>query len=253
MNTEELKGKTALVTGGSHRIGEAISLCLADAGMNIVIHYPFSPDETTDLKRILDKKGTKSWTVKADFAREEEYATLIERTLEMTGSLHVLINNASIFPKGSLKDVTFKDLVENIQVNAWAPFVLIRDFARLVGCGHVVNIIDSRITSYDWSHAAYILSKYMLAKLTDMTALTLAPDITINAVGPGLILPPPGEDEKYLDALADTVPMKKHGDPEYVARAVLYLVTSEYLDGQIIFVDGGRHLKEYGGGSNPHY
>ena len=90
----------------------------------------------------------------------------------------------------------------------------------------------------------------MLASLTVMTAVQFAPDITVNAVAPGLILPPPGKDESYLEALKDTVPLKRHGEAEDIADAVLFLVKSDYVTGQVIYVDGGRHLLESGSGPN---
>lgn len=253
MKTKQLQGKTALVTGGGRRIGRAIALTLAEAGADIIIHYPESPGETDDLKDELERRGTKSWVIKADFEKEDECTTLIQRALDITGSLAILINCASIFLPGTLMVVELKDLFRQIQVNSWAPLVLSREFARLMKRGKIVNLLDTRISGYDWAHVAYILSKHMLSELTTMTALAFAPGITVNGVAPGLILPPPGQDEKYLDQLSETVPLKRHGDPDDIADAVLYLVTSDYVTGQVIYVDGGRHLMEYGSGSYPHY
>jgi NAD(P)-dependent dehydrogenase (short-subunit alcohol dehydrogenase family) len=135
-------------------------------------------------------------------------------------------------------------------VNAWAPFVLSRDFSRHVDRGKIINLLDTRITGYDRSHVAYVLSKRMLAVLTSMCALEFAPDFTVNAVAPGLILPPPGKDENYLAGLVKTVPLKKHGGPGDIVDAVLYLLKSDFVTGQTIYVDGGRHLGEEKHGPN---
>src|SRR5512135_628138 len=128
---KDLKNKTALVTGGSKRLGKAISIALAQEGADIVIHYPFSPDETDELRSELAPYKIKSTTIKADFSKPAEYESLIQRSLDTAGKLDILINNASIFSADKLEDATFKSLMLNSEVNAWVPLVLIRDFARL--------------------------------------------------------------------------------------------------------------------------
>lgn len=245
---QDLRGKTALITGAARRIGRETAVALASEGCSIVVHYRSSGDEAQSLVAQLEVKGVSAWAIKADFEKLEEVETLIKRTLEMSGGLDILVNNASIFPQSTLDSMTFQDVVQNMQVNAWVPFVLSREFAREIGRGKIINLLDSRIEDYDWSHTAYMISKHALAAFTNMTALAYAPEITVNAVAPGLILPPPGEDVSYIEAMRNTVPLRKHGDPHDVANAVVYLAKSEFLTGEVIFVDGGRHLKEYPAG-----
>jgi pteridine reductase len=240
-----LQGKTALVTGAGKRIGRAIAIALAEEGVDIVIHYPYAAEEASELCTELHGRRVKSWLVKADFEVAAEYETLIARSLEMAGSLDILVNNASIFPANTLENVDLAALMKNMQVNAWAPFVLSRDFSRLVGRGQIINFLDSRISGYDWKHVAYILSKHVLSVLTKMTALEFAPRIAVNGVAPGLILPPPGKDHTFLDRMADSVPLKRHGDPIYIADAVIYLLKTDFVTGEVINVDGGRHLMEH--------
>jgi len=247
---QSLRGKTALVTGAAKRIGRAIALALAEEGVNVVVHYRSAREEADALCRELRERGVQAWAVQADFEKVEECEGLVGRTLEAASALDILINNASVFPLTRLEEMTFDDLTSNVRVNAWAPFVLSRAFARQVRRGKIVNLLDSRITGYDWSHAAYILSKHMLAVLTRMTALAFAPQITVNAVAPGLILPPRGKDQDYLERLKDTVPLKRHGGPQDVAQAVVFLLKSDFITGQVICVDGGRHLKEFANGSH---
>ncbi|HOP79414.1 MAG TPA: SDR family oxidoreductase [Armatimonadota bacterium] len=243
-----MKGKTALITGAAKRIGRATALALADEGVNIAIHYNTSEGEAKNLALELESCGVKAWTIQADFDVQEQYETLIERTLELTGSLDILVNNASIFPFEKLEDVTLDSLIKNMEVNAWVPFVLSRSFKELVGKGKIINLEDSRTSGYDWSHIGYIMSKHVLAAFTRYTALAYAPDITVNAVAPGLILPPPGKDQSYLDRLVGTVPLKRHGEAEDIAEAVVFLAKSSFITGEVIYVDGGRHLKEYSNG-----
>ncbi|MBI5491549.1 MAG: SDR family oxidoreductase [Deltaproteobacteria bacterium] len=245
-----LEGKVALVTGAGKRIGRAIALAIGDEGGDVIVHYRDSFEEAEAVVAALKEKNVRSWALKADLEKPEEYSTLIKRAVDSAGRLDILVNNASIFQKDTLKDVTLESLKRHIEVNAWAPFSLIRDFARFSGRGKVVNLIDARVHGYDWAHVAYILSKHVLNELTKMSAIEFAPDIMINGVSPGLILPPPGAEHGYIDRLKGTVPLKRHGSPADIADAVLYLLKSDFLTGTIIDVDGGRHLIEYQGG--PH-
>jgi pteridine reductase len=243
-----LAGRTALITGASKRIGRATALVLADEGVNIVVHYNRSDSEAKELMAELATRGVRVWSVAADFEKPQEYESLIQRTLDTAGALDILVNNASIFPPEKLDELTIGSLNTNVEVNAWVPFVLSRDFARLVGRGKIINMLDSRLSDTDWNHVGYILSKHVLAALTDMMAVAYAPNITVNGVSPGLILPPPGKDDSYLDQLIDTVPLKRHGSAEDIAAAILYLLKADFVTGEVIYVDGGRHLKEYGNG-----
>lgn len=251
MTARALRGQVALITGAARRIGRAITLALADEGADIVVHYNTSADEATVLARELERRGVRAWTVQADFGDPGQYETLIGRALEAAGSLDILVNSASIFPAETMADLTLAGLTANVQVNAWVPFVLGRDLARLVRRGRIVNLLDSRLEGYDWNHVGYILSKHVFAVLTEMMALEYAPHITVNGVGPGLILPPPGRPESYIDRMAPTVPLKRHGGPEDVAQAVLYLLKADFVTGQVINVDGGRHLWEYADAARP--
>ncbi|MHB0878064.1 MAG: SDR family oxidoreductase [Anaerolineae bacterium] len=245
MPIRALHGQTALVTGAAKRIGRAVCLALADEGANLVLHYNTSAAEALALAREVEQRGVRVWPVQADFAAPSQYESLLSRVLAEAGALDILINSASIFPAETLQELTLASLVRNVEVNAWAPFVLGRDFARLVGRGRIVNMLDSHLGGYDWKHVGYILSKHAFAVLTEMMAIEFAPDITVNGIAPGLILPPPGQPESYIDELAHTVPLRRHGSPEDVAQAVLYLLQSDFVTGQVINVDGGRHLREY--------
>jgi pteridine reductase len=244
-----LEGKIALITGAGRRLGRAVAMALGEEGAGIVAHDRETLEaETAKLCDELVGCGAKSWKIIADLEKPEEYESLIGRAIQAAGSIDILVNNASIFLPNTLTNVGFGDVVRHIHVNAWTPFVLSREFARLAGRGKIVNILDTKISGIDPEHVAYILSKKMLATLTRMCALEYAPEITVNGVSPGLILPPPGKNEGYLQQLAQTVPLKRHGGPEAIIDAVLFLLKSDFITGQIIFVDGGRHLREEGHG-----
>jgi pteridine reductase len=244
MNEQILRGKTALVTGAAKRIGREIAFALANAGVNVAIHYRQSAKHAEELRNELVPLGVRAWLVKADFNDLAATQQLIPEVLAATGSLEILVNSASLFLQSSIWNLDYAGLLQQMQVNAWAPFVLSREFARHADRGKIINLLDSRIVGDDRSHVSYILSKRAFASLMTMMALEFAPEITVNGVAPGLILPPAGKDESYLDELAQTIPLKRHGEPADIADAVMYLLKSNFITGQVIFVDGGRHLME---------
>lgn len=243
----KLSGKNALVTGAARRIGRAIALALAREGANVAVHYESSVQEAAELVSEIEGLGVRAVALRADLSDRREQEGLVGRAREALGKLEILVNNASIFPTDTLETVELKSIERNLEINAWAPLALTRAFAAQTERGHVVNLLDSRVSGFDRTHVAYILSKHVLSALTRLTALELAPGIAVNGIAPGLILPPPGEGEEYVDRLAKTVPLQRSGTPEDIAAAALYLVTSEFVTGEVIYVDGGRHLKEYSG------
>ena len=236
-----LAGKTALVTGGAKRLGRAISIALAGEGADLLVHYRNSADAAADTASEIQQLGRRAWTLQADLADPDEVERLMPRAVETAGSVNILINSASIFPKDRLTQVAPAEIERSVRLHAIAPLVLTRALAGRKA--HVVNLLDSRVTDYDREHAAYHLGKRMLLSMTRMLALELAPEVAVNGVAPGLILPPEGEDEQYLQRLANTNPMNRHGDARDIADAVLYLVTSTFVTGQVIYVDGGRHMR----------
>jgi pteridine reductase len=245
MAIRALKGQTALVTGAAVRIGRTVSLALADEGASVILHYNASAAAAEELAREVERRGVRAWLVRADFGSAADYEALVPRAVETAGSLDILINSASIFPAETLQELTLASLMHNVEVNAWVPFLHSRDFVRLVGRGRIVNMLDTRLTGYDYGHVGYILSKQVFAALTEMMAVEFAPDVTVNGVSPGMILPPPGQPESYIDQMGRTVPLHRHGSPEDVAQAVLYLLKADFVTGEVIRVDGGRHLREY--------
>jgi NAD(P)-dependent dehydrogenase (short-subunit alcohol dehydrogenase family) len=237
-----LQGQTALVTGAARRIGKAIALALAEQQVNVVIHYRQSASPAESLRQELVARGVQAFCVKAAFDNSEDADSLLDRARAEAGPIQILINSASEFHPETLDAMTHESLTHNITVNAWAPFALTRAFARQVTRGKVINFIDAEIAGFNLTRASYILSKHLLATLTSMTALQYAPGITVNAVAPGLILPPEGKDDSYLDRLAQSVPLRRHGGLADITRAVLFLLESDFVTGHLIYVDGGRHL-----------
>ncbi len=233
----ELAGKTALVTGSARRVGKAIALGLAREGVNVVMHYLRSEEEAKKLGEELTGLGVKSWLIRGDFS--EGHGDLIDRAIEYAGKIDLLVNNASIFTRD--KEL-LEDIDRNMRVNAFTPLMLGNRLFEREGRGSIVNILDTRIIGCDFDHLSYYLSKKTLEALTRCMALKFAPNVAVNGVAPGLILPPPGKDYSYLDQLKDTVPLRRHGSVDDVVEATIFLLKSEFITGQVVYVDGGKHL-----------
>lgn len=239
-----LRGQTALITGAAKRLGRAVAEALADRGVHVVLHYRQSQDEAELLADELRGRGVDCWTIGADLDSPEAARDLLPRAVERCGRpVDILINSASIFEPSLVLEFSPEDLDRNMRVNALAPLLLCRSMAAQGRAGQIVNFLDTRIVEYDRLHAAYHLSKRALFTITRMLALELAPAIRVNAVAPGLILPPPDRDNAYLEKLARNVPLQRHGSAEDVVRAVMFLLESDFVTGQVIFLDGGQHLR----------
>ena len=251
MDRYTLQGKTALITGAAKRIGREVAFALADAGCHVAIHYNTSPAEAETLRAEIGLLGVNAWTVQADFAQPEQYETLIERAERLAGPIETLINNASIFPYEPLASMTRDTFMRTMEVNAWVPFALSRAFAARAKRGKIINLLDASLAGIDRTHAAYQLSKHTLAMLTRMMALEFAPHVLVNAVAPGYILPLPGQ-EKYLEKMGGTLPLQRTGEAQEIAAAILDLIRSDYITGEVLYVDGGWHLQERACGPNPY-
>ena len=240
----QLKQKTALVTGAARRLGRAMAVSLARQGTQVVVHYHSSQAHAAQVQAEIEQAGAQAALCQADLADPGQADALVGRVVDMLGRpLDILINNASIFEEQTLLETTSKALIENMQVHAYAPLALSRAFSQQGHAGHIVNLLDSRVQDYDRLHVPYHLSKRSLLALTRMLAVELAPAVAVNAVAPGLILAPKGQGGDYLEKLAHTNPLNRYGNEQDICEAVLFLLQSEFITGQVIYVDGGRHMK----------
>lgn len=247
IHSEFFKGKRALITGGAKRLGRETALALARGGTHLAIHFNSSEEPARVLCRELEELGVRAFPIGADLADADAVEGLFEEAWEALGGIDLLVNNASVFPAGRMEEMSFHDLLSNLRINAWAPFLLTRALWQRVqgteALASVVSLLDTRLVGGDLAHAPYHLSKVMLAELTTMMALEFAPELRVNGVAPGAVLSPEGLDEAYLERLAETLPLKHRGYPADIAGAILYLLGAPFVTGQLLFVDGGRHLR----------
>jgi pteridine reductase len=236
--------RTYLITGGAHRIGKALVHGLSKDAAGIIIHYGKSKAPAEELANEIAKTGVKTWMISANLESPDEASSLIPGAWEMAGPIDVLINNAAIFEEGRFAEITVEEINRNMMINAYSPMLISRSFAKM-NKGRksvIINFLDSRITEIDRVHAAYHLAKRTLFSLTKTMALEFAPETRVNAVAPGLILPPQGKDMSYLEQLKSTNPLNAVGSVEQIVEAVRFLINNEYVTGQVIYVDGGRNL-----------
>jgi glucose 1-dehydrogenase len=242
----ELKGKTALVTGGGIRVGRAIALALAAEGTNLVIHYNRSQDsaeETADRARSL---GVQVITVGADFNDPQAIESLFPNALAEFEAIDILINSAAIYLRGNGMETDRKDWERQFRINLKAPFLLTQAFVRQLpkeNPGRILNIADAQVNLHKPDHFAYRLTKNALVEMTRMFALELAPDITVNALGLGIMLPLADREDVDLQAYAQkNVPLQRTGSPEIAAENALHLIKSDFTTGTFLVVDGGQYL-----------
>ncbi len=237
-----LNNKVALVTGAAKRVGRAIALELADAGARVAVHYHTSASAAEET---VERAGGGSALFQADLRQPRECAALITSVKEAFGRIDVLVNNAALFGRTPFAETTEEEWDRFQEVNLKSAFFLSQAAAAVMDEGVVINIADSAGVTLWPGYIAYSISKSGLITLTQGLARALAPAIRVNAVLPGPVLPPEGEegDEEAIKTSIQNTAMKRMGTPGDVAKAVRYLVAEgSYITGAILPVDGGRHL-----------
>jgi pteridine reductase len=242
----DLSGKVALVTGSARRLGSEIARGLGRAGASVAIHHNRSPDAALSVVNELSQLGTRAAVFQADLTDDEQLFALFAAVDQAFGRLDVLVNSAARFEHKPVLEIAPADWDATVNLNLRAPFFCSQSAARIMqraGGGTIVNIAD--IGSFQpWpGYAHHCASKAGLVMLTRVLARAFAPDIRVNAVAPGPVLPPEGLTEEQRQHLASLTALGRLGRPEDVVKAVLFLVESDYVTGETLVVDGGKLLK----------
>jgi NAD(P)-dependent dehydrogenase (short-subunit alcohol dehydrogenase family) len=241
----EINGRSALVTGGAVRLGETISRTLAAHGANVFIHYNRSSGPAEDLKHELEGLGGTVAVGAGDLSDPATARDLIDDATSALGPISILVNSASGFPTDTVADITVDQWRDTADLTLGSPLFLTQAFADALPSdmsGAIVNLTDVKTITPYRKHLSYMLAKGGIDTLTRATALSLAPRIRVNALALGVILPPPGEGEEYLNALAAELPLERSGGSQVVADAVAFLASNDFITGEIIRLDGGEHL-----------
>jgi len=246
MQNGKLTGKVALITGAAQRVGAATAKTLHHHGCNIVIHYRRSERAAKSLQEELQAQRKHSVRlVRGDILDPLDRSELLDKAAGFWQRLDVLVNNASSFYPTPIGSVTYEQWDDLIGSNLKAPFFLCQQAApwliKSMGC--IVNIVDIHAERPLKSYPVYSIAKAGLAMLTKALARELGPDVRVNGVAPGAILWPSRDiDDERRETIIERTALKRKGEPQDIANAVVYLTQAQYVTGQIIAVDGGRSL-----------
>ena len=245
----ELNGKVVLITGGK-RIGAVVATTLATAGADVALVYNRSRAEADDTATAVRELGRKAVTVQADVSSEQDCAQAVDATVAQLGRLDILINMASLYGSKPFDQLSAADWDRQMSVDLRATFLCSRAAAivmKRVGGGRIINFADWVVASGRPRYPGflpYYVAKAGVKALTEALALELAADqILVNAVAPGPILAPPGMSEKESASVVQNTPLGRWGGETEIAKAVMFLVQSDFVTGETIRVDGGRHVK----------
>jgi pteridine reductase len=240
-----LAGRVALVTGAGRRVGRAIAVALGARGMRVAVHYNGSADGAVETARLIRDAGGTAFTIQADLTDIAAAEELIDRTVKEQGELFVLVNSAAVMVRTPIGEVTQAEWDAMFALNVRAPFFLAQRAApslRVVeGC--IVNIADLAAFETWPAYVPHGMTKAAIAQMTRGLAHALAPEIRVNAVAPGAVLLPEGWSESDAEHLRKSTPVQRLGTPADVASAVLYLIEATYVTGEVLIVDGGRHVR----------
>ena len=240
----EISGKVALITGGAHRVGKAITLMLAHAGASVVINYCSSAEaarETTDQVKTL---GVDALALQCDVASWDSVKAMAKAVQERFGRIDIVINSASDFQRTPFPSDEVETWQRVTSVSIDGSFFICNSFVPLMPSsgGAIVNILDMAAFQPWPNFMAHGVGKAGMLALTRQLALELAPTIRVNAVAPGYVLPPPHFGESQIARTEARIPLQRWGTPEDVAGAVRYLLEADFVTGEVIVVDGGERL-----------
>lgn len=238
--------KNALITGAGKRIGSAISNSLSAKGWNLALHYNNSKHSTHKLAEKLNKTyGNKVICIKADLEEYNQFNRLFSKINEKLGSISCLINNAAVFEYDSIKSTNIKKWNKHFNTNIRAPLFLSQQFAKRLPInkeGNIINIIDQRVLNLTPHFLTYTLSKSSLWTLTQTLALSLAPHIRVNAIGPGPTIKSKRQTKEEFTEQCKRMPLMRGAKPKEIANLVKVILKNPSITGQIIALDGGQHL-----------
>lgn len=243
MNT--LTGRVALVTGGVRRVGKAIALALAGRGADVVVHYNAGVAEADDTVAALRALGVRVAALQADLTDVEAAQQLPQRAHETFGALDIVINSAAMMLRTPIGEVSPAEWEAMFALNLRAPFFIAQASAPFLRerDGVIVNIAD--LAAYEtWpAYVPHGITKAGVVQMTRGLARALAPQVRVNAVAPGAVLLPDEWQAESAERLTATTPLARLGSADDVAQAVVYLCEASYVTGEVIIVDGGRHIR----------
>jgi NAD(P)-dependent dehydrogenase (short-subunit alcohol dehydrogenase family) len=240
-----IEGKTALITGGAHRVGKAITLALAQAGANVVVNFHSSAAAAEETANEAQKYGVDALAIQCDVANADQVSAMIAAANDTFGGVDILINSASLFQPTPLPTDDYTAWHRVFDISVHGAFYCANGVARHMvqqGEGVIVSIVDGSAWQPYPNFAAHSVGKAALLALTRQLALELGPAVRVNAVSPGPVLAPPGFTDLEIQEIAAGTLLERWGTAADVTEAVLFLVRANYISGDVIVVDGGEQF-----------
>jgi pteridine reductase len=240
-----LRDRVAIVTGGGRRVGTALALALAKRGAVVAVHYNASEKGARQVVTSVTESGGRADAFGADLTLPDAPDALVEDVTRRFGSLDVLVNSAAVMERTPFGETSAAQWDRIIALNLRAPFLLAQAAAPHLrrSRGAIVNIADLAAFETWPGYIPHGVSKSGVVYLTKAMARVLAPDVRVNAIAPGTVLLPEDWAKDDEARLNETTPLKRRGSPEDVAAALLFLLDADYITGETIIVDGGRHVR----------
>jgi pteridine reductase len=227
-------------------VGQALAVALGKERMHVAVHYNSSVDGARATQQMIEAAGGKATIFQADLTSQRAPAELVEKIVAALGSLAVVVNSAALMQRTVIGTVTAEAWDDIFALNLRAPFLISQAAAPIMKSegGAIVNIADLAAFENWPGYIPHSISKAGIVKMTSALARVLAPEIRVNAIAPGTVLLPPDWDAAAGDHLTATTPLGRLGSPEDVVGAMLYLLQADYVTGETIIVDGGRHIRK---------
>ena len=241
----DLRGRVALVTGGGRRVGRALALALGERGATVAVHFNDASAGADDVVKAIAGAGGKSRAFGADLTDPDAPATLVTQIVDTFGQLDVLVNSAAIMVRTPFGEVDATTWDRMFALNLRAPFLLSQAAAPHLRRtrGAIVNISDLAAFETWPAYIPHGITKAGVNQITRNLARMLAPEVRVNGIAPGTVLLPDGWSEADSKRLSETTPLGRPGSPADVVAAMLYLLDADYVTGDTIVVDGGRHVR----------
>jgi len=239
-----MEARKIIITGGATRIGAAIAKKLSGKEIEILIHYNKSKSKAENLKKELQKKGSKVFLVRGDLSKENDVNKIIKFAKSKLKFFDCLINNASLFENDKIENFTTDSWGKHLRTNLRTPALLSKEFAKNIKGknNNIINIIDQRVFKLTPFFFSYTISKTGLYTLTKTSAMSLAPNIRVNGIAPGPTLKNKRQSEKHFKKQYMATPLKRKVDVEQICNAVDFFIKNRSITGQVISIDSGQSL-----------
>ena len=243
-----MEANKIIITGGATRIGAAIAKKLSGPKKEILIHYNKSKSKAESLKKNLEKNGTKVYLIKGDLSKEGDLNKIVKFAKLKLKYFDCLINNASLFENDKLDNFTTTSWGKHLRTNLRTPALLSKEFAKNIKGknNNIINIIDQRVFKLTPYFFSYTISKTGLYTLTKTTAMSLAPKIRVNAIGPGPTIKAAFQSEENYSKQRKSTPLGRGSEVADILKTIRYILENPSISGQLICVDGGQNLQMIG-------